>query len=240
MSGHSKWSTIKRAKEANDAKRGNLFTKLGNNITVAAKDGGGDPETNFSLRLAIDRAKSANMPKDNIERAIKRGTGELKGDQIEEISYGGLLPGNRPIIIKCLTDNKNRTVTEVKTILQKNGGQLTDLNSVSWQFENKGVLIVSSKKINKKQEEIEMSVIESGADDYEINDDETIIYTRPEDLQEVKKGLEQNNFKIESAELKMVAKEKKELNDIDAGKVEKILSLLSELDDVSDYYTNIQ
>lgn len=239
MSGHSKWATIKRAKAATDAKRGNIFTKLGNNITVAAKEGGGDPVANFKLRLAMEQAKKVNMPKDNIERAIKRGTGELKGDIIEEVMYGGFLPGQYPIIIKCLTDNKNRALTEVKTALQKNGGQFVELNAIAWQFENKGVIKIQNSKF-KTQNDLEEIIIEAGADDYEISEDEIVIYTKPEDLQVVKEKLEGNGLKVDSADLEMVAKKKKDLDNINAEKIEKVLGLLDELDDVNNYYMNIK
>ncbi len=241
MSGHSKWATIKRAKAANDAKRGNLFTKLANAITVAAKQGGGDPETNFKLRLAIEKAKEANMPKENIVRAIKRGTGELAGEAIEELTYGALLPGQVAVIIKCLSNNKNRTVTEVKTAVAKSGGQMTDLNAVAWQFDQKGVIKINKPSLtNKNQEEIEMAIIDSGADDYEEDDEEIVIYTQPDNLKAVQEKLTANGLSVTSADLEMVAKEKKEVDDETLNKVVKILDALDELDDVNTYYTNLK
>ena len=240
MSGHSKWATIKRAKAANDAKRGNLFTKLGNTITVAAREGGGDPTSNFKLRLAVEKAKSSNMPKDNIDRAIKRGTGELKGETIKELVYGALLPGQIAVIIKCLTDNKNRTLTDVKTAITKNGDQFTDLNSIAWQFDNKGVIKVNQSNLKgKDSQQIEMTIIEAGADDYFEDDQEFIIYTRLEELQDVKEALEENNIKVDSADLEMVAKDKKDIDDETLNKVTKVLTALDEIDEVSDYYTNL-
>lgn len=241
MSGHSKWATIKRAKAANDAKRGNLFTKLANAITVAAKQGGGDPETNFKLRLAIEKAKEANMPKENIVRAIKRGTGELAGEAIEELTYGALLPGQVAVIIKCLSNNKNRTVTEVKTAVAKSGGQMTDLNAVAWQFDQKGVIKINKPSLtNKNQEEIEMAIIDSGADDYEEDDEEIVIYTQPDNLKAVQEKLTASGLSVTSADLEMVAKEKKEVDDETLNKVVKILDALDELDDVNTYYTNLK
>ncbi|MFH1890663.1 MAG: YebC/PmpR family DNA-binding transcriptional regulator [Candidatus Kuenenbacteria bacterium] len=249
MSGHSKWATIKRAKATTDAKRGNLFTKLGNNITVAAKDGSGDINSNFKLRLAIENAKSFNMPKENIERAVKRGTGELKGGVIEELEYGAFLPGQIAVIIKCLTDNKNRTLTDVKTAVQKNGGQMTDIKSVLWQFDNKGVIKINSvgaglapaqQKTPAQQGELEEIIINSGADDYEEEEDEWIIYTRSEDLRSVKENLEQAGLKIDSADLEMVAKEPKEADDDIMEKVAKVLAALDDVDEVSEYYTNLK
>ncbi len=241
MSGHSKWATIKRAKAVNDAKRGNLFTKLANLITVAAKQGGGDVDTNFKLRLAIEKAKAANMPKDNIERAIKRGTGELTDKIIEELTYGALLPGQVAVIIKCLSDNKNRTVTEVKTAVVKNGGQITDLNAVSWQFDQKGVIKINKNILtNKNHEEIEMIIIDSGADDYEEDAEEIIIYTQPSDLKSVQDNLQANGLPASSADLEMVAKSKKEVDDETLNKVIRVLEALDALDDVNNYYTNLK
>ena len=151
MSGHSKWANIKRTKGAADAKRSSLFTKLARVITVAARDKGGDPEMNFSLRLAIEKAKAANMPKENIERAIKRGTGEIKGEAaIEELIYEGFGPGGIAIIIKCLTDNRSRTAAQMKHILTSHGGSLGSPNSVMWQFEQKGVIRISNEKLAGK------------------------------------------------------------------------------------------
>lgn len=242
MSGHSKWATIKRAKEAKDAKRGNVFTKHANNITIAAREGGGDLDSNFKLRLAIDRAKAVNMPKDNIERAIKRGTGELAGGTIEEMTYGALLPGQVAVIIKCLSDNKNRTVTEVKTAITKNGGQFVDISSIAWQFNSKGVVKIKKSDIRnqKSDEELEMLIIDSGADDYDLSDDEeVVIYTAPEELKNVKDKLEAADLKINSADLEMVAKDAKEVDDAALEKVSKILDALDEVDDVGDYYTNL-
>lgn len=239
MSGHSKWATIKRAKEKTDAKRGNIFTKLGNNITIAARHGG-DPTTNFRLRMAIDKARSFNAPKENIERAIKRGTGELGGNNIEEVLYGLLLPGSASAIIKCLTDNKNRTLAEVKSAMQKNGGQFVDSSSVLWQFENRGIIKIKTQNANnKKQEEMALIIIDSGALDFIIEDEEIIIYTKPEELQKVKEKIEKQGLTIDEANLEMVAKEKKEVSDEDLDKINQILGALDELDEVSDYYTNL-
>ncbi len=241
MSGHSKWATIKRAKAANDAKRGNLFTKLANAITVAAKQGGGDAETNFKLRLAIEKAKEANMPKENISRAIKRGTGELAGQAIEELTYGALLPGQVAVIIKCLSDNKNRTVSEVKTAITKNGGQMTELNAVAWQFDHKGVIKINKDSLaDKNQEEIEMAIIDSGAEDYEEYEQEIIIYTQADNLKTVQENLAAKGIKTSSADLEMVAKDKQEVDDETLNKVVKILDALDELDDVNTYYTNLK
>ena len=237
MSGHSKWATIKRAKEINDAKRGNLFTKLGNNITIAVRAGGADPETNFKLRLAIDRAKTANLPKENIDRAIKRGSGELGAENIEELTYGALLPGQIVSIIQCTSDNKNRTLTAVKSAITKNGAQFVDPSSIAWQFDNKGVIKISSQG---NQEDLEIKIIESGADDYEQHPDEIIIYTQPDQLQKVKTQLEASGLKINSAALELIARQKQEVDDSTLEKITKVFSALDEIDDVTDYYTNLK
>ncbi|OGG92270.1 hypothetical protein A3H03_02715 [Candidatus Kuenenbacteria bacterium RIFCSPLOWO2_12_FULL_42_13] len=241
MSGHSKWATTKRAKAIVDAKRSNLFTKLSNNITIAAKEGGGDPATNFKLRIAVDKAKSASMPKDNIERAIKRGTGELGGAVIEEVIYGALLPGKVVVIIKCLTDNKNRTLNEVKTLLQKNKAQITDPNSIVWQFDNRGVIKINQSDLaGKNKEELELMVIDAGAEDLTEDEEEMTIFTNPKKLQKVKEALESLGLKIVSADLEMVAKEKVSLEGEALDKVIKFFDLLDELSDLSDYYTNLE
>jgi YebC/PmpR family DNA-binding regulatory protein len=241
MSGHSKWATTKRAKAIVDSKRSNAFTKLANNITIAVRQGGGDAEMNFRLRLAVDRAKSFNMPKENIERAIKKGTGELDGATIEEAVYGALLPGQTAIIIKCLTDNKNRTLNELKIALSKTGAQLTDLNSVAWLFENKGVIKIKKTETLDagKEEKLEMTIIDSGADNYEVDEEEVTVYTKHEELKAVKDKLESAGLKIDSADLEMIPKEKKEVPDELAEQLSKILETLDELDDVSAYYTNL-
>jgi len=241
MSGHSKWATTKRAKAIVDAKRSNLFTKLSNNITIAAKEGGGDPATNFKLRIAVDKAKSASMPKDNIERAIKRGTGELGGAVIEEVIYGALLPGKVVVIIKCLTDNKNRTLNEVKTLLQKNKAQITDPNSIVWQFDNRGVIKINQSDLaGKNKEELELMVIDAGAEDLTEDEEEMTIFTNPKKLQKVKEALESLGLKIVSADLEMVAKEKVSLEGEALDKVIKFFDLLDGLSDLSDYYTNLE
>jgi len=239
MSGHSKWSTIKRQKAATDAKRGAIFTKLGNLITVAAREKGGDPATNFSLRMAIEKAKAANMPKDNIERAIKRGTGELAGGQIEELLYEGFGPAKSQFIVKCLTDNKNRSAANIRHIFTKYGGSL---GSVMWNFEQKGVIRIMNEELKMKNlnnEEFELGLIDAGADDILKEEEGITIYTKIEDLQKVKKFLEEKNIKTESAEIEYVAKEEIQLNGDDKEKTEKFIEELEDCEDVSDHYTNI-
>jgi len=241
MSGHSKWATTKRAKAIVDAKRSSAFTKLANNITIAAKEGGGDATINFKLRIAVDKAREHNMPKENIERAIKRGTGELGGATVEEVMYGALLPNSVAVIIKCLTDNKNRTLNEVKILLQKNNAQLTDLNSIAWQFDHRGVIKINQIDLaGKNKDELELTIIDAGAEDFSEDEEELVIYTNPKELQIVKEKLEAAGFKIASADLEMVAKEKVSLEGEALDKIIRVFDLLDELSDLSDYYTNLE
>ncbi|MFA5318629.1 MAG: YebC/PmpR family DNA-binding transcriptional regulator [Patescibacteria group bacterium] len=238
MSGHSKWATIKRAKEAKDAKRGNVFTKLGNNITVAARNGG-DPEINFSLRIAIDKAKAANMPKDNIERAIKRGTGELGGAQIEELIYEGFGPAKSGFIIEVLTDNKNRSAAEIRHLLTKYGGSLGALNSVSWNFNHLGIIRIIKENLTGDMDELELELIDAGADDIKKEEEGTTILTAIENLQKVKKLLDEKNIKTESAGIEYIVKDEKKISDEEKKRVEQFIEALEENDDVNNYYTDV-
>lgn len=239
MSGHSKWSTIKRAKAVTDAKRGAIFTKIGNLITIAAREKGGDPTTNFSLRMAMDKAKTANMPKDNIERAIKRGTGELGGEQIEELVYEGIGPAKAQFVVKVLTNNKNRSASEIRHIFTKYGGSL---GAVMWNFNKAGVLTINNEELkikNLDNEEFELELIEAGADDIKKEEEGLTIMTKVEDLQKMKKFLDEKQIKTESAEIEYIAKEEVELKSDDKEKMEKFIEELEENEDVADYYTNV-
>lgn len=239
MSGHSKWATTHRQKEANDAKRGKIFTKMANVITIAAKEKGGDPETNFSLRVAIDRARSVNMPKDNIEKAIKRGTGELEGAAIEELYYEGIGPANSQFIVKCLTDNKNRSASEVRHIFSKFGGSL---GAVMWNFDKKGVIRINREQAEKgglESEEAELEIIDKGADDLIKEEEGIIIYSSVDSLSDIKDYLDKQGVDTESAGIEYVAKNKQEVSDEEKQKIEKFIEELEDLDDVSDYYTNV-
>lgn len=233
MSGHSRWAQIHRQKGSTDTKRGALFTRLGNVVTVAAKAGGGNPETNFRLRLAIDQAKAANVPKDNIERAIKRGTGEGGGGPIDTVTYEGFGPGGVALMVECLTDNRNRTSASMKHLLTKHGGNLGGPNSVSWLFEPKGVLHVSNLT-----EALELELIDAGALDISRDEDGVTIYTAPAELQKTKIVLEKNGIEVEHAELEQVAKEKKPLTPAEQDQLEKLFAELDENEDVNNYYTN--
>lgn len=239
MSGHSKWATTKRQKAITDAKRGAVFTKLSNIITIAAREKGGDPDTNFSLRMAIDKARAANMPKDNIERAIKRGTGELAGAAIEEMVYEGLGPAKSQFIVKCLTDNRNRAAANIRHLFTKHGGAF---GSVIWNFGQKGAVRISKDELTGNKlgaEEFELELIDAGAQDIIKEDEGITIYAKPEDLQKVKKFLEEKNIKTESAEIEYIAKEDLALSGEDKGRVEKFIEELEDNEDVADYYTNV-
>jgi len=238
MSGHSKWATTKRQKAITDAKRSANFTKTANIITIAARKGG-DPDTNFSLRMAIDKAKQYNLPKDNIERAIKRGTGELGDMQIEELIYEGFGPAKSQFIMKCLTDNKNRTAAAIRHLFAESGGSL---GSVFWNFEQKGIILIDIRIINElisNLDEFELELIDQGAEDIEKQTEGLTIYTKPGDLQKVKHFLENKNIKTESAEVEYVAKENLTLNDEDKKRIEEFILKLEEDQDIADYYTNV-
>lgn len=238
MSGHSKWATTKRRKAAVDAKKGAVFTKIAKLITIAARQGG-DPTANFSLRLAIDRAKAINMPKDNIERAIKRGTGESGGAQIEELIYEGLGPAKAQFIVKCLSDNKNRTAAEIRHLFSKHGGSL---GTVRWNFSQRGVIMIEQAEIDNKKltvEDFELELIDAGAEDIQQEDQGLTIFTAPPDLEKTKKFLESKNIKTESAEVEYAAKEQANLSEEEKNQVEKFIEELEDNEDVADYYTNV-
>ena len=238
MSGHNKWSGIKHRKGAQDAKRANVFTKIARLITLAAKQGGGGIDTNFQLRLAIDQARAVNMPKDNIERAIKRGTGELKdGAEIEEIVYEGYGPGNVAMLIKCATDNRNRTVSEVKSLLTKGGGKMANEGSVKFMFKQVGSIGVALG--NSDAGELEMQAIEAGAEDIEISEQGMTVFTALGDLQRVQEALEKVNMQIEGSGLVYVPTQKVELEESARQEYENLLEKLDENDDVQEIYDNL-
>ena len=238
MSGHSKWSTIKHKKAVQDAKRANVFTKLGNMISVVAREGGGDLEVNFKLKMVVDKARAVNMPKDNIERAIKRGTGELKdGAQIEEIFYEAYGPGQVAMIIRTATDNTNRTVGDVKHILTKSGGKMVSKGSVGFLFKKVGE--ISVKIENNDIDEIEMQAIDAGADDMQREEDALFIYTKPDELQKVKENLEKSGLQINDAELSFVPVQKATPTEEEKKRYEMLLEKLDENDDVVDVYDNL-
>lgn len=239
MSGHNKWSGIKQRKGAQDAKRANAFTKISRLISIAARQGGGNPDTNFQLRLTIDQARAVNMPKDNIERAIKKGTGELKdGNDIEEMMYEAYGPGNVAMLIKCATDNRNRSVSEVKTILTKNGGKMVPEGSVAFMFKQVGNVEVMVAE-GADPYEMEMAAIEAGAEDTLYASNTLSVYTKIEDLQAVKENLEKAGFNVEGAGLVYLPTQKTEISADDKLDYEKLLELLDDNDDVQEIYDNL-
>ncbi len=240
MSGHSKWATTKRKKAAIDAKRGKIFTKLAKIITIAARDGkSGDINSNPSLRMAVENAKAASMPKDNIERAIQRGIGGGNAAAIEEVIYEAYAPGGVALLIECLTDNKNRTLGEIKAILNKNGGSLATSGSVSYLFNKVGQILIDETKNDIKGERLELAIIDSGADDFEKEDSIYVITCSFGHMYQVKKALEEAGVIIESSE---IIQQASSLIDITEAKKDSIMNLiekLEELDDVSNVYTNL-
>jgi YebC/PmpR family DNA-binding regulatory protein len=231
MSGHSKWSTIKRQKGANDAKRGALFTKVSREISVAARQGGGDPDANYRLRLAIEKARAVNMPADNIKRTIDKATGGGDADQFEEIVYEGYGPGGVAVLVEAATDNRNRTAAEVRSIFTKAGGQLAGSGAVAWQFEPRGLIAVAPD--GHDADEVALAAIDAGADDVDTDDPEAIeIFTSPADLERVRKALEDAGVAIDSAESTMIAKQTVELDSAKARQALRLVEQLEDLDDV--------
>ncbi len=236
MAGHNKWSQIKRKKAVLDAKRGKVFTKLIREISVAAREGGGEPDFNPRLRLAVDQAKAANMPQENIDRAIKRGTGELEGVSYEEITYEGYGPGGVALYIETTTDNQNRTVAEVRHILSKNGGNLGTSGSVAWQFDRKGQIFIDAE--NHTEEAVLEAALEAGADDVVQQEGEFIITTEVESFHEVQEGLKGAGLAFSQAELNMIPKNEVDVEGGDALKLIKLLDALDDHDDVQKVYSN--
>lgn len=233
MSGHSKWSTIKREKGAKDAARGALFTKLGNAIALAAR-GGADPSMNFALRLAIDKAKAANMPTANIQRSIDRGSGKLGGDQIQEVMYEGYGPGGVAVLVECATDNLNRTYPEVKLAFSKHGGNIAEKGAVAFQFERKGMI-----RVKASGDELMMQALEAGAEDVQDEGEESVIYTDPKELAKVRDTLSQAGIEISEAELTFVPNNTVEVTDAaTAGKIMRMMDALEASDDVTNTHVN--
>lgn len=240
MSGHSHFSTIKRAKEITDQKRGKIFSKLAKIISIAAKEGLPDPASNAKLRMAIEKAKAANMPKDNIERAIKKGSGDLEGERLEELTIEAFGPGGIALIITGITDNKNRTLGEVKKIVGTFNGKMAGEGSVKWLFERKGAIVVNTEGQEINKEDLEMKAIESGAEDINWHENALDIYTKPEELDSVKKKLEEQGIKAESISLDWVAKEEVEIGEKEKESANKLFEALDDSDDVQDIYSNLK
>ena len=236
MSGHSKWSTIKRKKGAVDARRGALFTKLSRELIIAAREGGGEVGTNFKLRLAVQRAKAANMPNDNIERAIAKATGSGEGDSYDEIMFEGYGPGGAAILVSTLTDNRNRTVAVVRHQFTRAGGNLGESGSVGWQFEAKGLISVNVS--NGDAEEIALQAIDAGAEDVDLQGETIEIRTEPSDLESIRQQLESSGLEIENADYAMVPKVSLELDEKTAIQTLRLLDGLEDLEDVQRVYSN--
>jgi YebC/PmpR family DNA-binding regulatory protein len=229
MSGHNKWSTIKHKKGAADAKRGKMFSKIIKEISIAARMGGGDPEGNPRLRTAVNAARAANMPKDNVERAIKRGTGEIEGVNYEEITYEGYGPGGVAVIVETLTDNKNRTVAEIRHIFDKYNGNLGETGCVAWIFEKKGVVVIPTQGLT--EDDVMELALEAGAQDVKLDGETFEVTTEPSDFEAVRKSIEDKGWKIEFSEVTMIPQNTVKL---EGKKAEQMLKMMDALDDNED------
>jgi YebC/PmpR family DNA-binding regulatory protein len=238
MSGHNKWSSIKHRKGAQDAKRGKIFTKIIREITVAVKEGGKDPDINNRLRTALEKARGANMPKDTLQNAIKRGAGELSGVNYESFSYEGYGPGGVAVMVDILTDNKNRTAADVRHTFAKHGGNLGENGCVGWLFDRKGSITIKSEGLD--EDTLMDIVLEAGADDIVNNDDEFEVLTEPSSLENVKKALTEKGIEYESAELTMIPQNTVKLDGKDAAKMLKLIDDLEDNDDVQNVYSNFE
>ena len=238
MSGHSKWSTIKRKKAATDAKRGKLFTKMGRELAIAARTGGADPDINFRLRLIIDKARAVNMPKDNIERAIRRGAGLEKGEALEEITYEGYGPQGVAMLVQVLTDNRNRSVADVRRLFSRHGGSLGESGCVAWQFDTKGYITIDAAQSDP--DAVFEVAVDSGAEDVTIGDDLIEILTSQSDLHVVKEALSAGEIPVESAELSMIPKTTMTLDEKATLSNMNLIDALEELDDVQQVYSNLE
>jgi YebC/PmpR family DNA-binding regulatory protein len=237
MSGHSKWSTIKHKKGAADAKRGKVFTRILKEMTVAARMGGGDPNGNPRLRAAIAEAKANNMPKDNIERAVKRGTGEIEGVTYEELSYEGYGPGGVALIVEVMTDNTNRTTPEIRHIFEKNGGNLGTPGSVKFQFERKGYFAVEKNKVG--EDKLMEIVLEAGADDLQTDDPDAYeVFTSPENFEQVRQALEKNDIATTEAKLGQIPQNYIKLDEGKSKSMMRLLEMLDDHDDVQNVWSN--
>ncbi|MDI3523254.1 MULTISPECIES: YebC/PmpR family DNA-binding transcriptional regulator [unclassified Kosmotoga] len=238
MSGHNKWANIKHRKMAQDAKKSKIFTKIIRELMVAAREGGTDPNTNNALRAAIERAKAANMPKDTMEKAIKKGAGELEGQSFVEALYEGYAPGGVAMLIRALTDNKNRTAQEIRHLLSKHGGNMAESGSVAWMFERKGVITVPRSEISD-MDEFQLLAIDAGAEDIQDEEDPVRIITAPEEASNVKNALEENGYTA-SYELTYIPKNTVSVSGNDAEKLLKLLNVLEDNDDVQEVYANFE
>ncbi|MBM7855112.1 YebC/PmpR family DNA-binding regulatory protein [Desulfohalotomaculum tongense] len=240
MAGHSKWANIKRKKAKVDAQRGKIFTRLTKEIILAAKLGGGDPAGNMRLKAALEKAKEANLPKDKIERAILKGTGQLSASNLEQIVYEGYGPGGVAVLMNITTDNRNRTAGEIRHIFSKHNGNLGESGCVSWMFDRKGLLVVEKENAGIEEDDLMMMVLEAGAEDMKVEDDVYEIYTAADDFTEVYKNLEAKNIPVAEAEITMIPQTTVKLQGEEAEKMMKLLEVLEEHDDVDDVYSNFE
>ncbi|KAF1679454.1 MULTISPECIES: YebC/PmpR family DNA-binding transcriptional regulator [Bacillus] len=237
MAGHSKWKNIQKRKNAQDAKRGKIFMKLAKEIYVAAKEGGADPEANSALRLVIEKAKGANMPNENIDRAIKKAAGSLDGNSYEEITYEGYGPSGVAVMVECVTDNKNRTASNVRTAFNKNGGSLGENGCVAFLFERKGFIAIERTEQKIDEDELMLDVLEAGGEELQTVEDQYEILTEPERFEDVKAAIE-SKYPISSAEVTMIPATYTDADDQAAEKLEKLIDSLEDDDDVQEVYTN--
>ncbi|MDO8462993.1 MAG: YebC/PmpR family DNA-binding transcriptional regulator [bacterium] len=241
MSRHNKWSKVKNQKGAADQRRAASFSKLARAISVCAREGGGDPTFNFKLRLVVDRAKAVNMPKDAIERAIARGTGEGSDVAIVQVMYEGFAPGGAAVLVECLTDNSNRTLAEVRQVFVKRGGNFGNEGSVRWMFEHRGIVQVAAPSASLQapsKEQVELDLIEAGAEDVQWEEDGLIVVTAVEGLQQVQEAVEKLGLSVEDAGLRWIAKQETEIAEADHEQFEQFIGVLEELDDVQEVHTN--
>jgi YebC/PmpR family DNA-binding regulatory protein len=237
MSGHSKWHNIRLRKGKQDLQRGKIFTKLAREIIVAAKEGGGNPDANLSLRMAIAKARENSMPADNIKRAIQRGTGEIEGASFEEITYEGYGPSGVAVLVPCLTDNRNRTVAELRNIFSKNGGNLGEMGCVSWMFDKKGLVQIAADKSD--EDSVMMATMDAGAEDIKVEDDVIEVTCPSEVLVQVREALEEAGIEFMSAEQTMIPKTTVRIEDLkEAGKILRLMDALEDNDDVQNAYAN--
>ncbi|MGI6358209.1 MAG: YebC/PmpR family DNA-binding transcriptional regulator [Bacillota bacterium] len=238
MAGHSKWANIKHKKAKADAQKGKLYTKIAREIIMAAKQGGGDPEANFALRIAIDKARSMNLPNENINRAIQRGVGAQDGDNYESFSYEGYGPGGVAIIVDLLSDNRNRTASDIRHLFSKHGGNMGETGCVSYMFDRKGVILIDREKEAHSEDDMLLIALEAGAEDLQIEEDSFQIITAPDELETVRRSLQEQGVQMESAELSMLPQTMVAVDGEVAEKALKLLNALEDHDDVQNVYTN--
>ena len=239
MSGHSKWANIKHKKAKTDAQKGKVFTKMGREIIVAARSGGGDPNNNFRLKVAIQAAKAANMPNDNIQRAVQKGAGGSDGANFEELTYEGYGPGGVAVMINIVTDNRNRTAGEIRHLFSKNGGNMGETGCVGWMFVSKGQIVLDKEKITLSEDELMMIALDAGAEDLSSEEESVEVYTIPEDLEAVRQALMDQGIEIASAAVTLLPENYVEVSDKDqALKILKLMDALEEHEDVQNVFSN--